>query len=209
MNMNKSLVLPGMFQSHLMILRELLVLMIKPGPARARQGPKSLYDLASLSKNMLSPLTNCCAHIYHAQFSRTSKTFFQNEVQDYYLHLTLRLVKFLSSGLFGLPHQLIPNCPAHHWQSSFPCLPTLPCLLIAHSLPMAPHCHGNHMSWIFQDILISNILSCGQTMCQIICQKIRPILGFGNMITVYIASPISSMVFPLLFGKLETMLLIL
>lgn len=89
--------------------------------------------------------------------------------------------------LFSLPHWLVPNCPAHHWQHSFPCLPIRPCLLVAHSLPTVPHHHGNHMSWIFQDILISNILSCGQTMCQIICQKICPDLGFENIATIPIA----------------------
>lgn len=118
------------------------------------------------------------------KFSRMRMT------QDSCLCFTLRFVKFLSSCLFSLPHQLIPNCPAHHWQNSFPCLPIRPCLFIAHSLPMAPRCHGYHMSWIFQNIFISNILSCGQTMCQIICQKICPDLGFENMVALPIASQI-------------------
>ena len=118
------------------------------------------------------------------KFSRMRMT------QDCYLDLTLRLVKFLSSCLFSLPNLLIPSCPVPHWQNSFPCLPIRPCLFIAHSLPMAPHCHGNHMSWVFQDILISNILSCGQTMCQIMSQKIYPGFGFENIATVPIASQI-------------------
>lgn len=38
--------------------------------------------------------------------------------------------QFLSACPSGLLHWLVPNCPAHRWQKSFPCLPTLPCLFM-------------------------------------------------------------------------------
>lgn len=85
---------------------------------------------------------------------------------DYYFYITLRLIQFLSSWLFGLPHWSVPNCPAHRWQNSFLCLPTRPCLFMAHGLPMAPHCHGNHMSWIFQPLFFFLI--------QIFCHVVKP-----------------------------------